>query len=403
MNLRKTFIRCGEKMDEHDLPSQIARLSPSIKYHGVYRNSGSWRDFRVGNALFPFDPIYGHRLAKNAALFLRRSRTSGDLCVTDADGFVPNELPGTAARQRIAAAKRANQKVILVYGGSTIFGYGAGLPEQTIPAHLERCLNAQYGFPCIVVNCGNILYATDQQVLYLLEEGLELKPDIVIFYDGWNDNDFLNGMLTYHGADYVPGRARQSYRMIERQQTLMYFFPAFRQVLKLGFRLLVETMEALPFFGWRGMMALNRWCRSFFFHPLTGEYTATEYQPRSVERYAYNILTAAALCRTWEVDFLHFTQPILLLAGKSQTKEEQSFIAGFNSEYCAMTRNFFSGYIRRDFPFAAEFARQVRQDHDLSGVFNQTAESVFIDPGHLNGRGNAIVAQAIADHLVKRG
>lgn len=77
-------------------------------------------------------------------------------------------------------------KKLFLFGGSTVFGYGVK-NEDTIASFLAKKLNtpnAQFE----VSNYGEIGYNSNQALMYLL---LQLKngniPDIVIFYDGWND------------------------------------------------------------------------------------------------------------------------------------------------------------------------------------------------------------------------
>ncbi len=62
---------------------------------------------------------------------------------------------------------------ILVLGDSFTFGVGVN-DNQTYPAVLERALKKE------VINAGVMGYGTDQELLYLKERGLALKPDLLV-------------------------------------------------------------------------------------------------------------------------------------------------------------------------------------------------------------------------------
>lgn len=77
-------------------------------------------------------------------------------------------------------------KKIYMFGGSTMWGYGAR-DDHTIPSCLSRILNGG-GREFLVLNYGEEAYTFKQEavrLLLLLQAGH--RPDYVIFYDGVND------------------------------------------------------------------------------------------------------------------------------------------------------------------------------------------------------------------------
>ncbi len=77
---------------------------------------------------------------------------------------------------------------VLAFGGSTMFGYG--VPDwETIPAHLERALQARHpGRAIEVVNHGHCFFWSTQEMA-LFESLLrrDERPDAVVFLDGLNE------------------------------------------------------------------------------------------------------------------------------------------------------------------------------------------------------------------------
>ena len=80
------------------------------------------------------------------------------------------------------ACNQAPRKVIWMFGGSTIFGFG--VPDaETVPSHLSRELNSSGPACFVILNAGVEGYVTNQELLLLLEAlKTGQRPDMVIFY-----------------------------------------------------------------------------------------------------------------------------------------------------------------------------------------------------------------------------
>src|SRR5205823_6715606 len=139
--------------------------------------------------------------------------------------------------------------VTVIMGGSTVFGHGAATPDENLASCLERSLAATSTRPGIVVNAGVGGHATYNQLRYLLHEIIPMRPDRVIFYDGWNDAAYLNGLLTLHGERYTRGRTTQSYSLAVREEGLLAFGPSLMRALRLGARVATEPIRSAPLFG----------------------------------------------------------------------------------------------------------------------------------------------------------
>lgn len=79
-------------------------------------------------------------------------------------------------------AREAGVPRIVLLGGSAAFGFGIGSDGDTLAARLERELA-----PAEVVNAGVIGYVSGQELALLRAEVLDLDPQVVIAFDGWND------------------------------------------------------------------------------------------------------------------------------------------------------------------------------------------------------------------------
>ncbi|HKB16343.1 MAG TPA: SGNH/GDSL hydrolase family protein [Planctomycetota bacterium] len=82
---------------------------------------------------------------------------------------------------------------IVLLGGSAAFGFGIASDEDTLAARLGRELA-----PAEVVNAAVIGYVSGQELALLRSEALDLDPQVVIAFDGWND--FRTGVLRPDGT-----------------------------------------------------------------------------------------------------------------------------------------------------------------------------------------------------------
>jgi len=78
---------------------------------------------------------------------------------------------------------------IFVVGGSTVFGGGSSSDETTISGYLQEFFDNDIENKIEVINAG-ISGANSVREEFLIKNYLlELKPDLIIIYDGWNDAD----------------------------------------------------------------------------------------------------------------------------------------------------------------------------------------------------------------------
>lgn len=84
--------------------------------------------------------------------------------------------------------KPENTYRIFVIGGSTTFGTGTTSDSTTIPGFLQQKLETENLPKKIeVINTGISALYSGTEVRLIKEQILELDPDLLIIYDGWND------------------------------------------------------------------------------------------------------------------------------------------------------------------------------------------------------------------------
>lgn len=141
----------------------------------VFDDHTGWLRFQSPPVILyePGFELTGHRYLYDPRLGWRnipgwQATTFGQPLVINSQGMRDREHP---------VQKPPGTRRILVVGDSYAWGYGVG-NEQTFAARLEERLNSNA--PWEVLNSGVSGWGTDQQYLYLTEEGFRYAPDVVV-------------------------------------------------------------------------------------------------------------------------------------------------------------------------------------------------------------------------------
>src|SRR5262249_38203672 len=88
----------------------------------------------------------------------------------------------------VEATKPPGVRRVLCVARSAPCGAGIRGDENTWPARLEKYLSAAYPDRRVeVLNAGVPGYTTAENVIYLSLKLIDLKPDLVLLYEGYND------------------------------------------------------------------------------------------------------------------------------------------------------------------------------------------------------------------------
>jgi lysophospholipase L1-like esterase len=279
--------------------------------------------------------------------------------------------------------QRAPIKVFM-FGGSTMWGTGVRDPF-TIPSILARDLQA-VGVRAEVTNFGETGYVSTQEVIALL---LQLRrgqrPDLVVFYDGVNDtfsayqqrvaglpqNEF-NRITEFNlsgGVGYERRRAMVIHDVVQRLSSVRLLKSVLRRA-----GVLAEPAVAprhLP----PDVLASDT--------TFSGQAVA--------DLYLGNVEVVRALGDHFGFKCLFYWQPTMfqkkyLTKYEAKERHKDEAMAPFFAEtYAAVRRN---PLVQRD-----------RVVHDLSSLFAETREPIYVDWAHPGERGNTVIARRIAEDV----
>lgn len=266
---------------------------------------------------------------------------------------------------------------IFVFGGSTLWGTGAR-DEFTIPSLLSKKLSTRYARGVWVTNFGEAGYVNTQEIITLM---LELRrgnrPDIAVFFDGYNDS----ASALQNGVAGIP--QNEPNRIAE-------FNSRSRLNLREGF---VNRLALYRF---------SRWASRSILRPAVRAQRATaSTEPladATVSAYLHNVEILTALSRTFGFHVVFFWQPTLYtkqsLSARERRLYEQSerYFNGAALLFGAINSGLKGRLAEGRYP----------QVTDLSSMFGDDGDTVFIDQyNHPSEAGNDRIAEAIARLLLK--
>ena len=266
---------------------------------------------------------------------------------------------------------------ILCFGGSTMMGMGAR-DAQTIPAVLARRLG-ELGQTAAVTNLGQLAHNSTQEAIslhQLLKSGV--RPDVAVFYDG------LNEMVC---AEQTGAADRVMHAAARRAEFNLLYADRRADLVK------AAVIAAMP--------RTVRRLRELTGLPLRGplpdrrvDLTAIDLAALArqvVAVYAANLRLIRLLAGEYGFRALFFWQPVITTK-RVKTADEAFFETEFTVDL-ATRRGLYGAVIDeyRRHPELAEAADVI----DLSRLFDDRDEPVYIDLYHLSEAGNAAVAEAM--------
>ena len=289
-----------------------------------------------------------------------------------ADGLrrtLQNKGPQSSATPPAPKPKRS----IWVFGGSTVWGWGAR-DEYTIASYLAREL-ADSGHVVEVVNYGQIGYVSTQEVLALSSELRRgASPDVVVFLNGYND---LMAALQ-EGVAGLP--QNESNRRAEFN-------------VGLPGALAAETRRSATMWLVKGLLrraGAAPDARQIFGGP--GQPTLETLGKDVIGVYAENVRLVEQIRAAHGFDALYYWQPVAF--GKKQLVGDERAAA---KDWPALEKLLV--HVRERFATTPPLSEGSRF-RDLSGLFDDSPEPIFIDTCHFSEQENVVVAREIVNDLI---
>lgn len=274
------------------------------------------------------------------------------------------------------AEKAVDTRRIAVLGGSAAFGIGASADAATFPAVLERTLRER-GRRVEVINAAAPAYVSGQELARLTFQVLDLAPDVLVIYDGFND---INSALMFDPRPGYPS----NFRWLEAAVHLN----------SLGAFVRYRVSAAV----WGSGLAF--WARRLSGVASDSALTlpGADADAAIVAAYRYHLETMVWMAQARGMRVLCVFQPTLVAKARQSAGERRVL------EYIEQRHPGYLERFRGMLPMAVtamgEACGRLRaRVVDLSPVFDNVMESVFFDTAHVRDAGNAIVAARLAPEV----
>jgi lysophospholipase L1-like esterase len=271
----------------------------------------------------------------------------------------------------VTSPKPGGRRRIVVLGGSAVFGSGASSDAATFPALLQAVLHARGRREVEVVNAGAPAYVSGQELARLIYEIMDLEPDVVIVYDGFND---LNSPLLFDPRPGYPS----NFAWLEQS----VHFNSFRTLVAYRARLAVQS-SGLGFWARRLRGARDGVVPS-----------GPAVDADIIETYRRNLDRMVSVMRARGIRAVCVFQPTLL-ARRQRTAAEDAVVAYMERRHPGYTARFAGLQPRAVEAMRAVAAARGVPFVDLSGLFDGSTETIFIDTAHVTDRGNALIAERL--------
>jgi hypothetical protein len=413
MNIDQIKESCHSVYNQKEL-IDLAEMQPE-KFEGVINLYGVLSNIHRTRRCIQAEPRYGSRLVPEKVFIIDNldisknpNSISANLYITDKKGRLKNDFsePDTDLKIKVRRSKNSNLKVIAFFGGSTIMGDGAQLPQFSIPALVEKILNLEYGIDCICINYGVLAWTIQDSFNLLTAEALKEKIDMVVFYSGWNcirdftiaealkkTNPFTGKFRIMDGSSNRQiGFNHLLYNhyntLINLKLTLSLFA---NQLASCGLRLLpIKSLQKYLIPVISKFFPVQQDFTEYIINSVQKN-TITELSSGAVSHYRHINSMAKACSHKNACAYLSYFQPLLYFGKKNLSAEEKIIFELFN-HYGEYYQEFYS--LIKDNFIADEMI-------DLTGLFDSDFDQLYIDMGHLNKMGNFIVANKIAQDIAK--
>jgi lysophospholipase L1-like esterase len=297
-------------------------------------------------------------------VYWRRTPHKGKYINIDERG-IRYTVPG-----KVAAGDAAKKLKIFMFGGSTLWGEGVR-DQFTIPSQLAQDLAAR-GLSTEITNFGEVAYVNTQELIELV---LQLErgniPDVVIFYDGYND---VYAALQNQAAGFT---------QFEWKRELEYNISTRYNKLKKVF--LLNSLDRY----YLGKLIKSLSNKLSYQEPFSQK--SKTLKNDVVEVYLNNLKIITALGKAYGFVPLFYWQPVIYTK-KTLTPFEKRFATEPLGDFYRQSQAVMRARSQEFAPY---------HFFDISGLFAAANHEVYLDYCHVNEDANRIIARRIAADLLQ--
>ncbi len=283
------------------------------------------------------------------------------------------------------ASRNPDAFSVLMLGGSAMWGAGVS-DSRTIAAYLQRDLSELIDKPVAVFNLAQPGHSTTQEVIELM---LQLRngniPDLVIFYDGFNDvwGAYENGLAgVHHSLESIAGR-------VEGTDEALGIMPLWEIILtKTNTWLLVTSLRSKGILSQETVEIPTYRTMGINFDTLTSQVVSV---------YFGNCRVVEALADFYEFDCLFIWHPTIWTGDKALTDREHIFYEGGHESFLAGGDPAFKELLEASFDLFEESITDSTRYFSFRTIFDKIEDGVYFDysGAHVSAKANEMIAEEL--------
>ncbi len=321
----------------------------------------------------------GRSLRWQSYVYWRRLARQGELINITPDGLRKTiNVPASAGTNPA--------KKVFMFGGSTLWGLGAGDSDTIASVFAREATNK--GIHCEVVNYGQYAYVSTQGVVELM---MQLQkgniPDAVVFYDGTNDT-FGAFQLGVPGLPHDEIYREKEFGLLRRPE-----------LYTVASQSAIRSLATVRFLD--GMLK-NLRLRSNNIQAASMEYEKPMADKKALalavaETYFNNVKLVQALSQSYGFKCIFYWQPVIYTKPNLTEYERRSLEIDVN--YPGMKEFYLDTYDALK-QRAAGLPKDIAF-HDISSIFSDVREPIYADFNHMGDKGNSAIARRMAEDLAR--
>lgn len=270
---------------------------------------------------------------------------------------------------------------VFMLGGSAMWGVGVS-DSGTIASYLQRDLSELTARPVAVFNLAQTAHSSTQEVIELM---LQLRngniPDLVIFYDGFNDvwGAYENGLAgVHHSLQAIAGR-------VEGTDEALNIMPVWEIILrKTNTWLLVTSLRSKGILPQEIVEIPTYRTMGMDFDTLTSQIVSVYYG---------NCRVIEALADSYGFDCLFIWQPTLWTGDKALTDREQIFYEGGSESFLAGGDPAFKELLEASYDLFEGSITDSTRYFSFRPIFDEIEHEVYFDysGAHVSAEANEMI------------
>lgn len=285
----------------------------------------------------------------------------------------------SAGRRDSIEYSHLSSRLIFLTGGSAAWSLGASDNEHTVSAYLERSINrALHGQERVqVLNLAEQAYGMRQESMTILDY-IDMKPALVIFYDGVNDLDTI-----------LSGKEPQRYRTYRQFPKILE--TTLKQVTESTFVLTSHDLRNLSMTWRAARLAMQYMAQRWDSHAQPSPLSSHTEQHNHIKRFFQKqIRLNHQILGAIGVPSLFVIQPISYVDKPINARERfpRYEPEWWQEAYRVLEQAYES--------LRPEGIRTV----SLAHIFHHEERQVYIDSVHVNDLGNQIIGEFLAQQVI---